>query len=52
MRDVCDDEEIRALLTEWEIPENHCVYGMAALGYAAQEGKKDVQKKGEIHFVK
>ena len=52
MRDVCDDEEIRALLTEWEIPENHCVYGMAALGYAAHEGKKDVQKKGEIHFVK
>ena len=35
MRDICDDPKIRPILTQMGIPEDHTVYGMAALGYAA-----------------
>lgn len=31
---TCDDPDVRAFLTRLGIPENHCVYGCAALGYA------------------
>ena len=30
----CDDPDVRAFLTRLGIPENHRVYGCAALGYA------------------
>lgn len=30
---TCDDPDVRAFLTELGIPENHRVYGCAALGY-------------------
>lgn len=33
----CFNSEVRAVLTELGIPENHVIYGMAALGYAAGE---------------
>ena len=32
---VCDDEKVRAMLDEFGIPSDHVVYGIAALGYAA-----------------
>lgn len=38
---TCDDPDVRAFLTELGIPENHRVYGCAALGYAPS----DVQLK-------
>ena len=31
---TCDDPDVRAFLTQLGIPENHRVYGCAALGYA------------------
>ena len=31
---TCDDPDVRAFLTRLGIPENHRVYGCAALGYA------------------
>lgn len=48
---ICDQPKIRALLTEMEIPEDHIVYGMAALGYGAEDGKKDVEKTGQVHYI-
>ena len=42
---------IRAILTEFGIPENHTVYGLAALGYPAAELPKDVIKKGVVKII-
>ena len=41
IRHVCDMPEIRALLTTYGVPENHVVYGAAALGY----GRKPPREK-------
>ncbi|MBT9779921.1 NAD(P)H nitroreductase [Clostridium sp. MCC353] len=48
---ICDQPGIRELLNEMEIPEDHVVYGMAALGYAADEVHKEAEKTGQVHFV-
>ena len=37
LSDTCDDPRVRAMLTELGVPEEHKVFGMAALGYAAAE---------------
>lgn len=44
LQGICDKPAIRAFLTELGIPEDHVVYGMAALGYAASEPSQTVQK--------
>lgn len=51
LQGICGDPAIRLLLTQLGIPENHVVYGMAALGYPAVELPKDVVKKGIIKIV-
>ena len=51
VRDVCDDKEVRELLSAWGIPESHKVTGCAALGYAKEPPKGEVEKKGSIAFV-
>lgn len=33
LQNICDVPAIRALLTAFKIPEDHVVYGMAAVGY-------------------
>ena len=35
LKDCFDNPQVRALLTEFGIPENHGVYGCAAVGYRA-----------------
>jgi len=40
---TCDDPDVRAFLTKLGIPENHRVYGCAALGYAATAPTKERQ---------
>lgn len=46
---TCDDPEVRAFLTKLGVPENHRVYGCAALGYApADITFKEKQIKGGI----
>lgn len=52
LRTLCDDPEVRALLDEFEIPSDHVVYGMAALGYPADAPKKEIHKIGEIRIIK
>lgn len=34
LKSICDQPEIRVLLNEYGVPENHIVWGVAALGYA------------------
>ena len=51
LRDICDDPKIRPLLRDLGIPDNHIVYGLAALGYAAS-APKEIAHKEAIVFVK
>ncbi len=51
VRDICDLPSVRSLLTAWGVPENHAVYGIAALGYPAPAPEKEVQKTGKIVVV-
>ena len=41
---ICDEPAVRALLTKLKIPENHVVWGMAALGYANNQITKTDKK--------
>lgn len=52
LQGICDRPAVRQLLTEWGIPENHVVYGMAALGYPAPAAPKAVSKIGKTMIVK
>ena len=47
--DCFDDAGVRAVLTEFGVPENHGVYGTAAFGYAAEEpGAKEIKGKAVV----
>lgn len=53
LTNICDEPEIRSILNEIGIPENHVVYGIAALGYADPVYPKPEYKEiGEVKFVK
>lgn len=50
---ICDEPEIRALLSELEIPENHIVYGIAALGIPDKTAiERPYREIGEVKFFK
>ena len=51
VRHCCDEPEIRSILTAWGIPEDHVVYGIAALGYQDGEPQGEVEKIGVVKFV-
>ena len=49
LRNVCDDEDCRSLLTKLGIPENFRVVGTAALGYpAAEDAFRVAEKKNDV----
>ena len=52
LQTICDRPSIRSILSQWGIPENHVVYGMAALGYPASSEKKTVEKIGKTAIVR
>lgn len=52
LKTICDREEVREVLTSFGIPENHIVWGMAAIGYSNSEPKVHKRKDGVIKFVK
>ena len=47
---TCDVPEVRAVLTEFGVPENHKVFGIAAIGYAAAETPVK-EKKFPVTYV-
>ncbi|MDS0524674.1 nitroreductase family protein [Clostridium sp. SHJSY1] len=52
LKTICDVAEVRSLLSSFEIPENHIVWGIAALGYAAAETKAHSRNENVIKYVK
>lgn len=52
LQGICDRPAIRSILDEFEIPSNHIVYGMAALGYPAAAPKQEAKKNGIINIVR
>ena len=44
---ICGEPEVRALLDELNLPKNHVVIGVAALGYSADTGKK-AEKRTDV----
>lgn len=50
---ICDEREIREILTEIEIPTDHVVYGLAALGFADPNAPKpEYREIGDVKFIK
>lgn len=52
IRDCYDDENIRALLTSFGIPEDHICFGCGAFGYGDKPLPEDRENKGIVNFVK
>lgn len=52
VRATCDDPEVRALLTEFGMPENHIVNAAASLGYAAQPANVHERAENTVSIVK
>ena len=52
LRTICDEKEVREVLTSFEIPENHIVWGMAAIGYPNSVVKEHERNDGVIKYVK
>lgn len=53
LTDICDEPEVRSILRNIEIPDEHIVYGIAALGYANPDAPKPVYKEiGKVKFIK
>lgn len=50
LQGICDEPAVRELLTSFGIPENHVVYGMAALGYADDQ-KEEKERIGKVAIV-
>lgn len=48
---ICGEPEVRKLLTSFEIPSDHIIFGMAALGYPVETEAKKVEKTGQVKFI-
>ncbi len=48
---ICDIPEIRSILTELGVPENHTVFGIAALGYSSSAPVGEKEKTGEFAII-
>ncbi len=47
----CDAPELREMLESLGVPNNHAVYGIAALGYSANQPKGIVEKTGKFSII-
>ena len=52
VRDTCDNPEVRALLTEFGVPETHIVNACASLGYAAAAANVHERAANTVSIVK
>ena len=51
LRECCNNSEVRAIMTEIGIPENHICFGCAAIGFADCELPADRENKGIVKIV-
>ena len=51
LQEIGDHEEVRAFLRSVGVPDEHLVYGIAALGYADGETPLKSEKKGIIKII-
>ena len=51
LRWTCDQPSVRALLTEYGVPEDHIVICSAAIGYIAKETPARPRKEGVVSFT-
>lgn len=48
---ICDESEVRKLLDEYHIPQEHIVWTAIALGYPLSEGNQLARKENVVYFV-
>ncbi len=51
LRETCDVPAVRALLTEYGVPEDHIVICSAAVGYGTKDGVAKPRKEGTVTFT-
>lgn len=49
--DTCDNEEVRSILTQLNIPSSHVAGGAAALGYPAVSPASPAKDKSKVEFI-
>ncbi len=52
MRRVIDDKDVKDFLKKINIPSDHTIYGMAALGYPRALELPDIKRVGKVEFLK
>ena len=50
-RGICDEPAVRGVLEEYGVPDTHVVWGMAALGYAAETPADKPRSAGTVNYV-
>lgn len=51
LQGISNEPEIRALLKAWDIPDDHTVYGIAAIGYPADDAVHEANKTGTFKIL-
>ena len=51
LKGICDEPEIRSILNDFNIPENHIVWGIAALGKPRDVVPEKEKNRNVIHWI-
>ncbi len=51
MMTICDEPEIRGLLSKWNVPNEHIVWAMVALGYPMRSGNMFAKKSDVVAYI-
>ena len=49
---ICDEPAVREVLREFGIPDDHVVYGLAALGYADDTPIAPKERIGQVAYIR
>lgn len=52
LKNICDNKKVRDILNEFDIPENHIVWGMASIGYPENAGVEQKRREGTIKYIR